>query len=73
MFDEMYQRRGEIELAFGESLSWERMDEKRASRIAAYRPGTITSDAAKIEELRRWGVDALIRLRSAIVASIERR
>jgi CBS domain-containing protein len=41
IFDLLHQQRASIEDAFGESLSWERMDRKRASRIAVYFAGDI--------------------------------
>ncbi|WP_437611484.1 DUF4268 domain-containing protein [Sorangium sp. So ce834] len=66
IFDALYRQREEIDAAAGESLSWERIDGKRASRIAAYRPGAITDDAESLEELRSWAVSTMIRLAKAL-------
>ena len=51
IFDALHQQRGEIENALGEPLDWERMDDKRASRIAAYRSGSIDDSHQTIEEI----------------------
>jgi hypothetical protein len=66
MFDGLYQQRGEIEDAFGESLDWERLDARRACRIAVYRPGSIDDPPQTLEEIRDWGIDRLLRFKAAI-------
>jgi len=60
LFDQLYHKRGEIETELGESLSWERLDDKRASRIAVYRDGSITVDDATLTEIRNWMVNQLL-------------
>ena len=56
-----------MESAIGESLSWERLDEKRASRIAVYREGRIDSQPSDLKEIEDWMVDRLIRFKSAVL------
>jgi hypothetical protein len=65
LFDALYRRKSTTlnELAgISGSLEWERIDDKRASRIALYRSGTIGEKAEKLAELREWTTDAVIRL-----------
>jgi hypothetical protein len=51
----------EVERWIGEELSWERLDQRRASRIAAYRPGAITDESDVLLELRGWAVGSMIK------------
>ncbi len=65
IFDALHAKRGEIEKDFGESLTWERLDAKRASRISW------TCDEAGLVDQDKWGylqdkmIDAMIRLEKA--------
>jgi CBS domain-containing protein len=61
IFDELHRRREEVESQIGEELSWERIDVRRASRIAVYRPGTITDSAKALAELRAWGAATIVK------------
>jgi hypothetical protein len=63
IFDSAEARRGEFEAAFGAALSWERLDERRASRIAVYRPGRI-QDEAQLGEIEDWMIENLLRMRN---------
>lgn len=62
IFDELYPRRDEISSAIGEDLSWERLDRRRASRIAAYHAGSITDNENRLTELRAWAAPTMARL-----------
>lgn len=66
IFDRLFQSREEIERAFGDSLDWERLDDRRASRIASYRAGHITDDPSSLRDLQRWSVGTVVRLKAAI-------
>jgi hypothetical protein len=48
---------------FGEPLEWKRLDDRRASRIAIYRPGSIEQDEQALREIRAWIVDRLLRFK----------
>lgn len=60
LFDQLYEKRAEIETEVGGSLSWERLDDKRASRVAVYRDGSITADDSTLTETRNWMIDQLL-------------
>ncbi len=53
----------ELERLFGEPLSWERLDDKRACRIAVYRDGHIQQPLDELAEIRAWLVGRLLALK----------
>lgn len=64
IFDSLYAIRDVIQKEMGENLplTWERIDNKRACRIAVYTDTPISSEPEKLALLRRWGVLAMLRL-----------
>lgn len=60
VFDYLASHREEIEADFGEKLWWERLDNKRTSRIALYRSGAINDTDEKLQEIREWAVNNLL-------------
>lgn len=66
IFDRLYADRDRFYATLGEELSWERLSEKRASRIALYRPGTITDDEETLAQLRVWAAGAMVRFYEAL-------
>ena len=70
LFDGLHDRKQDVESAIGESLSWERLDEKRASRIAVYRSGRIDSQPNDLREIEDWMVDRLLKFTSAVLPLI---
>lgn len=64
-FDALLLRREQIEKSYGESLQWERLDERRASRIGIYEDGTIDSDPARLVEIKEWGIRHLLQFKDA--------
>lgn len=61
LFDELHARAEEIENSVGETLSWERLDNRRASRIAAYQSGTINDSPEALTRLRQWATWTMIK------------
>jgi CBS domain-containing protein len=61
LFDGLHSCAEEIVSKVGESLSWERLDNRRASRIATYRAGTITDSPDVLAELRQWAAGTMIK------------
>jgi CBS domain-containing protein len=61
IFDRLYAKKDQIESITG-PLNWERLDEKRASRIALYHSGHITDPEPNLEVLRSWAVESMDKL-----------
>lgn len=69
MFDALLNDRHNIEAMFGnvdESLEWERLDDRQASRVALYHKGSIEDSAEDLTNLRVWAVDAMIRFQKVM-------
>lgn len=63
LFDSLKAEKTIIEEEFGEVLSWERLDDKRASRVAIYRDGTINDDKNQLEDTHNWLIDSLLKFK----------
>lgn len=66
IFDTLHGRKVEIEQAFGDSLSWERLDEKRASRVRSVLKEGGLVDEAKWPAIQEAMVNAMDRLAKAV-------
>ena len=72
-FDELHRRKAQLEEAVGKSLDWERIDDKRGSRIALYFPETIrVSDEERWSEAQEWLIDAMGKMRDAFARELGR-
>jgi len=63
-FDHLHEQKNAIETEFGESFTWEKMESRRACRIALYREGSIVDAPETLEAHRRWMVDKLLKLKA---------
>lgn len=73
LFDQLLSQQGAIAAELGPSLQqghtslqWERLNDRRASRVAVYHRGGITDDAKDLEELKVWAVETMLRFYQAI-------
>jgi len=66
LFDRIQAEREDIEAKFGEPLEWERMEDRRASRVAIYREGSIELDSEQLEGIQTWGIEHLIKLKGVL-------
>lgn len=60
LFDEFHSDAAAWETKVGHPLTWERQDDKRASRIIAYHPVGDLTDAAERAEARAWAVTTAV-------------
>ena len=60
LFDQMKERKAEIESEIGGDFEWDRLNERQACRISAVRPGSIDDEPETLEEIREWMIDRLI-------------
>jgi hypothetical protein len=70
LFDVLNSQKAEIEQAYGHPLSWERLDAKRACRVAVYRDGSIDLDTEQLEEIRNWIETELRRIKQVFPAFV---
>jgi CBS domain-containing protein len=70
-FDELHSKKDAIESALGVPLSWERLDDKRASRIAMYTPADITADGAVLKAASEWAVQGAVSLQRVFSSEFE--
>ncbi|HNC08981.1 MAG TPA: DUF4268 domain-containing protein, partial [Anaerolineales bacterium] len=69
-FDLLLEQKEEIEKEFG-PIEWERLDNRRASRLAVYKDGQIT-DKDLLPELINWAVDILSKMHKALTERAEK-
>jgi len=67
LFDRLSEQKELIEKEYGAVLTWERLDERRASRIAVYREGSIDDPAETRVELLQWSIKNLLRLKEVLL------
>ena len=53
----------EIENALGQEISWERLDNKRASRLALYADGSIDESDSELDKFKNWHIEKLLKLK----------
>src|SRR3972149_7274008 len=70
-FDELFKQRDEIEKVFGEKLSWERLDKKRAPRIAFRIVGIGLREKERWPGLQEQMISAMIRMERAFAPYIK--
>ena len=70
-FDILKEQKSSIESALGESLEWERLETKKACRIASYRDGSIDDSDDILEEVRDWMIKRLLAFKKVFGPRIE--
>jgi hypothetical protein len=64
IFDYFSAMKVQLEQSMGETLTWERLDKRRASRISALRQNTTIEDVAtQRTEIQKWVIDHLLRVK----------
>lgn len=60
LFDLLHGKKEEIAKNLGMPLEWERLDTRRACRIATYRDGDIEADPETLASIRAWVIECLL-------------
>jgi hypothetical protein len=70
VFDKLLEMKVEIENKLGDPVSWERLDNKRASRLALYIDGSIEDSGSELETLKAWHIERLMKIKSVLGSKI---
>jgi len=60
-FETLERQKVEIELEIGSPLKWGKLEHRRASRVSLAHPGQITDPPEKLEVMKQWAVDTMLR------------
>jgi hypothetical protein len=71
LFDRLADDKQHIEQEYGELFEWERLDDRRASRIAVYRPGSIEDDREARQEILGWAIDHLLKIKKVFAGRLK--
>ncbi len=63
LFDYLFERKQELEDKFGQSFEWEKLETKRACRVAAYTDGSIDDESEQLENVEQWAVECLLKMK----------
>jgi hypothetical protein len=66
LFDDLFSERLAVETAVGRILSWERLDDRRASRIVDYREVRDLDSLSERRELADWAAETVVKLMEAL-------
>lgn len=64
LFDNLYEHKKEIESKLGFNMHWERLDEKKASRIKSYLPGLNFNKQGNYPELMNQVIERVVLMRN---------
>ena len=64
LFDRLLERKEAIEAELGETLDWQRLDHRQASRIAIDRAGSVDDDKEALETIGSWMSEKLLNFKS---------
>lgn len=70
VFDKLHAQKEKFESLVG-TIEWERLDSRRASRIALYHEGQITEEKNHAE-LRKWAADTMVKFYNALAEPVEK-
>ena len=72
VFDCLLARKQEMEAALNFELTWERLDSRRACRIAVYRDGEIDADSETLADIKSWTIQNLLRFKAVFAPEFQR-
>lgn len=72
IFDALYAQKEAVNAAYGAELEWEKLDTKRACRIAIYLDGDIEAESEQLVEIKKWVVANLLQMRKVLPQFLEK-
>jgi len=72
IFDWLSVHKESIHEQYGHPLEWERLDNKRASRVAIYRDGSIEFPEDELFEIRNWHIKHLMKFKKLFVPLLKK-
>ncbi len=72
LFDILQKRNEDIESNFNTPIEWNRAAEQKASWLAVYREGDIEAPDSELEEIRKWHIENLLKLKEVFQPEIEK-
>jgi hypothetical protein len=66
LFEALYQHKDEIEKAFGENLVWEKMENKKSSKVSYYKSGLNYYNVEDWPEIISFSIEFLNKLQAAV-------
>lgn len=71
LFDYLISKKDELENKFNNNFEWEKLESKRACRIAIYTDGSIDDDTEHLEQVENWAVNNLLKMKEIFPQYIE--
>lgn len=72
LFDKLFEQKEVIEKEFGNEITWERLDDKRACRICTYIDGMISADTTQLEEIKKWAIENMLKFKKVFPKHIQK-
>lgn len=71
IFDGLFAQKDAIEREVGEKLDWQRLDRKKATRIALFRPGEDPADSATWPQQHEWLLSRMVKFKKAFATRLK--
>lgn len=71
IFDSLYENKDQIQAEIKIPIDWEKLEDKRASRISVYREGRIESPGETLKEIQEWMIANLLTFKRVFTPHIK--
>lgn len=71
LFEWLLDKKEEIDSKLGMEIEWDRLEGRRACRVAVSREGNINADEKELKEMRDWHISTLLKFKEVFAPLIE--